>query len=122
MDKSSVIYLIAEAKTQDQNGVWRSSVTKRRVFCNVQSVSRTEFFEGGRNGLNPEYIFTMFFGDYNRERMLEYEGETYAVYRTYRARTDEIELYVERQGGVNGITDNNTGAVRECDHGNTAGV
>ena len=122
MDKSSVIYLIAEAKTQDDNGVWRSSLTKRQVFCNVRSVTRSEFFEGGRNGLNPEYIFTMFFGDYNRERILEYEGETYAVYRTYRARTDEIELYVERQGGVNGIADNNTGTVRGCNNGNSAGV
>ena len=116
MDKSSVIYLISETKTQDDNGVWRSSLTKRQVFCNVQSASRTEFFEGGRNGLNPEYQFTMFCGDYKGERMLEYEGEAYAVYRTYRARTDEIELYVERQGGVNGITDDNTGTVRGCNN------
>ena len=68
----------------------------------VSSVIRAEFFDAGRNGLNPEYVFTMFFGDYNGERIVEYNGKRYAVYRTYHARTDIIELYVQREGGVNG--------------------
>lgn len=107
MDRSDVIYLVSETKTQDNNGVWNIQTEKRRVFCNVQSVTQTEFFEAGRNGLNPEYEFTMFQGDYNGERTVEYNGADYAVYRTYRKRTDEIELYVERKGGSNGITDGN---------------
>lgn len=106
MDRSDVIYLVSETKTQDANGVWNVQTDKRMVFCNVQSVTQTEFFEAGRNGLNPEYEFTLFQGDYNGERTVEYGGETYAVYRTYRTRTDEMELYVERKGGTNGADGN----------------
>lgn len=102
MDRSNTIKLISSTKTQDENGVWRETLAAREVFCNVSSVSASEFFEGGRNGLNPEYRMTLFFGDYQGETMLEYEGKTYAIYRTYHGRNDELELYVERKGGTNG--------------------
>lgn len=102
MDRSDVITLIAETKTQDEYGVWRVSETERTVFCNVASVTANEFFEGGRNGLNPQFRMTMFNGDYNGERILEYSGSRYAIYRTYLSRNDQLELYVERQGGTNG--------------------
>jgi SPP1 family predicted phage head-tail adaptor len=102
MDRSNVINLISTTKTQDDYGVWHEETTARAVFCNVQSVTRNEFFEGGRNGLNPQYEFTVFFADYNGETIVEFEGETYAVYRAFRRRDDTLELYVERKGGTNG--------------------
>lgn len=43
----------------------------------------------------------MFFGDYNGEDTILYNGKAYGVYRTYHAKTDVLELYVERKGGVN---------------------
>lgn len=102
MDRSSVISLLATTKSQDKFGVWQETETKRDVFCQVDSVTRAEFFEGGRNGLNPEFRFTLFYGDYAGEQVVIYNGNPYAVYRTYHARTDEIELYVQRKGGTNG--------------------
>ena len=102
MDRSDTIKLIAATREQDEYGVWRETLTKRTVFCNVQSVTRAEFFEGGRNGLNPSYVFTVFFADYCGESLAEYHGETYAIYRTYKRRDDTLELYVERKGGTNG--------------------
>ena len=102
MDRSDVITLIGEVKAQDANGVWRTTKTERDVFCQVNSITRAEFFDAGRNGLNPEYSFSMFFGDYNGERTVKYKGNTYGVYRTYHGRTDTMELYVERKGGTNG--------------------
>ena len=102
MDRSNVIKLLSATKTQDQFGVWRETITEREVFCQVDSVTQAEFFNGGRNGLNPEYRMTMFGGDYAGETALIYDGKTYAVYRTYQRRDDTIELYVERKGGTNG--------------------
>lgn len=102
MDRSEVITLVAEHKAQDANGVWQSTTTQRDVFCQVNSVTRQEFFEGGRNGLNPEYEFTLFFGDYEDERTLIYKGRAYGIYRVYHGRTDVVELYAERKGGTNG--------------------
>ena len=105
MDRSEVIILVGETSTQDELGVWRQSRTERSVFCSVNSVTREEFFVGGRNGLNPAYQFTVFFADYQDEREVVYKGEAYGVYRTYHAKTDELELYVERKGGVNRAED-----------------
>lgn len=102
MDRSEVITLIkTNEQTQDANGVWHKTQTERQVFCQVNSVTRSEFFEAGRAGLNPEYEFTLFFADYEGEELIEYKGKRYAVYRTYIGRNDIIELYTVRKGGTN---------------------
>ena len=104
MDRSEVITLISETYQQDANGVWRDVQEGggREVFAQVDSVTASEFFEGGRNGLNPEFRFRMFNGDYHGERIVKYDGAFFAVYRTYLGRNDVLELYVERKGGTNG--------------------
>lgn len=103
MDRSDVINLIGIEWRNDDDGVPRPVQTESRtVMCQVDSVSRNEFFEGGRNGLNPEFVFRVFFADYRQESELEYKGDRYAVYRTYRGSGDLIELYAERKGGTNG--------------------
>ena len=102
MDRSTVINLINVTRTQDSYGVWKPTRTSTQVYAQVDSVTQREFFEGGRNGLNPEFKFTMFYADYNDEPIVEYNGKDYAVYRTYLTRNDMIELYVERKGGTNG--------------------
>ena len=101
MDRSAVINLIKVTRAQDEYGVWRSATSSTQVYCQVDSVTQREFFEAGRNGLNPEFKFTLFFGDYHDEPIVEYEGKQYAVYRTYLPRNDKIELYVQRKGGTN---------------------
>lgn len=104
MDRSDVINLCSIVQEQDDYGIWNETVTKTQVMCQVASVTQKEFFEAGRSGLNPAYKFTMFFADYNNEPIIEYNGDTYAVYRTYLTRNDKIELYVERKGGTNTVT------------------
>lgn len=101
MDRSSLISLVKETHTQDTNGVMRLNRTERNVFAQIETVTRAEFFEGGRNGLNPEFKFTMFFGDYDEEREVIYNGKHYGIYRVYYGRNDTIELYAERKGGLN---------------------
>ena len=102
MDRSDVITLLSSNRTQNDHGVWVEDLKARTVMCQVDSVTRAEFFEGGRNGLNPEFRMTMFFGDYQGERVLQYKGLTYSVYRTFQGKNDTVELYVERKGGTNG--------------------
>lgn len=125
MEKADVIKLITENYVQDANGIWKNnnqsplrdergyiirdenseditvSQNWREVYCNVESVSQSEFFEGGRNGLNPAYKFVMFSFDYQGERTLEYNGLRYGIYRTYLKKNGQIELYAERKGGTN---------------------
>lgn len=99
MKKSDVAYLVSESWTQDNTGVQRRTTQKRKVFVKVSSVNSQEWFEGGRNGLNPQYRFTMFQFDYLGEKIIEYNGIQYTVYRTFNKSVDEIELYTELKKG-----------------------
>lgn len=102
MDRSDVLTLVGVTRSQDDFGVWREARTERDVFCSVESVTRAEYFEGGKNGLNPEFKFIVFFGDYQGEETCIYGGKAYGIYRTYRGKNDRLELYAEKKGGVNG--------------------
>lgn len=95
-----IITLISVTQTQDEYGVWRMTETSKEVFCYTRSVTRSEFFQAGRNGLNPAFVFTIFGDDYSGEETVEYRGSRYGVYRTYRV-GDDLELYAERKGGTN---------------------
>ena len=99
----TVIKLITETYTKDDSGVPRKTEAAAEVFAQKKSVTRSEFFGGGRNGLNPECEFDVFKGDYDGQRTIEYEGKRYGVYRTFEPDdSDYIELYAERKGGTNG--------------------
>lgn len=99
MDRSSVIYLISETFAPNDIGVLEPTEHRRKVYAQHQSVTADEWFEGGRNGLNPDMRFLMFRPEYKGEQIIEYKGQRYAVYRTYEARNDVLELYVERKQG-----------------------
>ena len=104
----TTILLTAYVRRQDEKGVWQKGrAVSREVFARVDSVDRTEFFNAGRNGLRPEYRFTIFHGEWQGERECTYNGVEYAIYRTYHVPgTDYLELYAERRAGVNGGTQN----------------
>lgn len=109
MDRSEVITLLSSTHQQDDNGIWQEILEEKDIFCQVRSVTRNEFFEAGRNGLNPEYEFDVFAYDYADEKLVRYKDRTYSVYRTYRGRDDSLELYVERTGGDNGKQESQNG-------------
>lgn len=100
MDRSDVLTLISVSYTQDEYMQEIPTETSRDVFCETQSISHDEWFEAGRDGLRPEYSFTVFRYDYNGEPYVEYRGNRYAIYRTYEAKNETIELYVESKVGV----------------------
>lgn len=99
MNKTDVIYLVSTAYTENQYGVMVGTDTERKVFCNVSSISQREWFEGGRNGLNPEYKFAIYGFEYQGEKVVKYQNDYYTIYRTYMTDYNEIELYAERKQG-----------------------
>lgn len=99
---NDVLKLLTTRYTTDKYGQSLPMYVKHEVYCERHSISRSEFFNAGRNGLNPQFVFTVFKGDYMGETVCEYEGQSYSIYRTYETDSDYIELYVERKGGTNG--------------------
>lgn len=100
MDDTLILFTTTYEK--DKYGQSIPVNTEKEVFCKRQSIGRNEFYNAGRNGLNPQFVFTVFKGEYAGETVCKYNGQTYAIYRTYETDDDYIELYVERKGGTNG--------------------
>lgn len=104
MDRSIVISLIAETVVESDLHVPQAiQQTERDVFADVTSVTGSEWFEGGRNGIVPEYRMIVFKYDYQGEQLLRYNGTVYQIYRTYERRTDELELYCAKRKGPGGV-------------------
>jgi len=95
-----VVTLISVTKEKNAYGIESGTESRRDVFVNVQSVTRQEFFDAGQAGLQPQYVFVMFGPDYEGEKVVEYKGKRYSVYRTYARKDDNLELYVEERAGV----------------------
>lgn len=96
---TDVITLITQAITTDKYGNEVATETEKTVYCEVDSVSQSEFFAAENTELNPEYRFTIFFGDYDGQSLVKFNGARYSVYRTYRT-GDDLELYTERKIGA----------------------
>lgn len=100
MDRSEVIKLISVSYTTDSLGQRIPTESATTRYCQLSSVSQTEWFEAGRNGLKAEYRAVLNAEEYSGELVAEINGVRYGVYRTYRTRSDTIELYLERKAGV----------------------
>ena len=96
---TDVLTLVAQAVTTDDYGNEEITETEREVYCEADSITQTEFYAAADTQLNPQYRFTVFFGDYNGESVVIFQGVRYAIYRTYRA-DDNMELYAERKIGA----------------------
>ena len=73
---------------------------EQEVWCKVASVSGKEIATMGQNTIKPALKVTLWAEEYNDQDSVEIDGLLYGVYRTYRPGQDEIELYLERKGGV----------------------
>ena len=106
---TDVITLVAQTISTDQYGNEVATEVETQVFCEVDSITQTEFYQAADTELNPEYKFTIFFGDYSGQPIVIYNGVRYAIYRTYRA-DDNLELYVERKiGAIPAPSEDNNG-------------
>ena len=99
-----VIKLLSSTYTTDEYGNQIENVTERRVFCDVRSVGRTEFYQAAQNDMHPSYVFSIsHYMDYMGEKECLYIDWTgtekkYTITRTYRT-GDRIELTAEERIG-----------------------
>lgn len=107
--KNSVfpIELITITTEKDSlNQVVEKTRTTASLYAELSSVSQTEFFSGGRLGLQPSLKATIYDFEYNEEpivkvRYSDSKTKLYSVYRTYSVGgSDKLELYLEERGGT----------------------
>lgn len=100
MDRSNIIYLIKNTVTYDDIGQVVETPTEKLVYCNIQSISRDEFFKAGEGGIRPRWVITMFAPDYDNEEYCILNGVKYEIYRSYIKQNEELEIYLADIVGV----------------------
>lgn len=100
MTKLREISLITETETLDGLNQPTITETPKSIIAVVNSVTRAEFFQGRQGGITPDISFVISAFDYSGEKVVKYDGKKYAIYRTYEADEDTVELYCQVEGGV----------------------
>jgi len=99
----NVIKLISRSPSgRDRRGQIIYTETAATTLCEVVPLSRDEFFNGAQVGINAEIEFKINPAEYGGQKVVEYQGRRYSVYRSYEASPDELELYTEYVTGLNG--------------------
>ena len=76
--------------------------TRREVFCRLQSIGQSEFYEASAQDFYPEMKFILAdYLEYDNERLIDYDGRRFRVLRTYRT-GQELELVVQRASAEEG--------------------
>ena len=77
-----------------------TQVEETTIFCEVESITQSEYIAAGQKDIKPRYKFTVWAFEYNNQTEVEYEGQKLTIYRTYNKKNEEkIELYAERRLG-----------------------
>lgn len=98
----STARLIGETVTSfDEFGNPNKARTTTEIFCDIRSVTRSEFYSAAHNGLQPSLVLWISHAaDYNGEKLAEVDGRLYSVIRSYRAPgTDAVELTLQAEIG-----------------------
>ena len=93
--------VVITTEKDEINQVVEKQRTTNTVFADISSVSQTEFFGGGRMGLQPSLKAVIYDFEYNDEPIVKWNGKLYSVYRTFFVNgADRVELYLEERGGT----------------------
>lgn len=88
--------LITQTFAPDGLGNQVPTKTETIVFCDVKSISRSEFYYASNTGLKPSIIFTIHDFEYNKQELVKFNGQEYNVIRTYLKNIDEVELTCQK--------------------------
>lgn len=101
-----VIILVKTKYTNDAEGNQIAETEERQVYCLVNSVTRSEFYQAAQADMHPEYVFILsHFRDYEGEKFVkytDYAGTEHTLYvtRTYRVPgADRLEITAEERIG-----------------------
>jgi len=96
MEHRGVCYLIRE-KTGGRGVFDAPDLERKKRYCWVKSVGRSEYYNADNVGLQPELIIKLARDrEYQNELTLEYEGKIYNVIRPYVTSDGGIELTIQR--------------------------
>ncbi|MFR2777139.1 MAG: phage head closure protein [Intestinibacter bartlettii] len=90
------IELVKKAYKSDKIGNQIEVLEKTTVFCEVKSISRTEFYQAAQSGMKPGAAFIIYLFEYDNQDTVIYNDVEYKVIKTYKINENDIELTCER--------------------------
>lgn len=86
----------------DDIGQPEASTASVDIIAEVREVTQSEYIQGKQDGLSPVFVFRISSFIYSGQRIAQFNGDRYSIYRTYQPDENYIELYVEREVGATG--------------------
>jgi SPP1 family predicted phage head-tail adaptor len=93
---ASRITLIKVEEKKDRRGDIVELKTERRVWADIKTATRSEFYQAQTAGMKAEFAITMWAHEYHGEERIEHGREAYEVIRSFIAKNDYIELVCRR--------------------------
>lgn len=98
--KNDVLTLINVETTQDADGFSSTVETVFKVFAEIQSVKRAEYYQAAAVGMNVQLVAIVNYADYaqailngKKPRMAKFDDVYYRIIKTYRQnKANDIEL------------------------------
>lgn len=84
--------LVKVEKTDDADGYKTEKETRREVFVNKKSATRSEFYTAKQAGDKIALVLEVHGVDYEGETRIEFEGKPYDLVRDYTRAGEVIEL------------------------------
>ncbi len=100
MTRLNKITLITQQITTDEIGQQVKTESTYDVIAEVRSCTQSEYMNARQNGLTPVYNFRVSVFGYSGQKVLQFDGKRYSIYRTYEADDNTIELYTEYETGA----------------------
>ncbi len=85
-------YLIKVEKTVNENGYKLLAESRRKVYCNKKSATRSEFYSAKQAGDKIVLVLEVRGADFQEETQVEFGGKRYEVVRAYTKSGEIFEL------------------------------
>lgn len=95
-----VCYLI-QSSTSSYDDLGQPMILEKQlmVFCSKLSITRAEYNTAGNLGFKPDMMLIVDSDSYGNEKLLEYSGKKYSIYKTFQRTDNFTELYCEVKSG-----------------------
>ena len=93
------VELIKQTIETDLFGGQHAIDSKRKCYCEVKSISQTEFYRAKESKIGVKYCLKLNTFDYQNETHAVYKGTKYTIIRTY-TNGDYIEIYIGDNNGT----------------------
>lgn len=87
--------LVKVTKATDDDGYKTAATSRREVFVNKKSATRSEFYKAKETGHTIALVLEVHGVDYQGETRVEFEGKPYDLVRDYYTSGEVVELNLE---------------------------